>query len=264
MKKILRKLDKILFLGFFERKYRTYKVNRSVRFERGQLNYGFTLQYQKNHNSNINKLCDTYGSDKGEVNPSGNPYSWNSHNYADFYSLIFSLRRNDVRLVVECGLGTNNPNLISSMGVDGEPGASLRVWKDFFPNAQIIGCDIDNEILFEDERITSFHCDQTSQISIKKFCSNAKLDDDSVDIIIDDGLHNFFAGKCFFENMISSLRADGIYIIEDVTYSDMIKYKQYFTQLKHIYEARFVFLTSPLKVFGIDNNLICITKNEVQ
>ncbi len=34
----------------------------------------------------------------------------------------------------------------------------------------------------------------------------------------------------------------------------------YFNQLKHTYEARFEFLTSPLKDFGIDNNLVCITR----
>ena len=34
------------------------------------------------------------------------------------------------------------------MGIKGKPGASLRVWKDYFPNANIIGVDIDENILF--------------------------------------------------------------------------------------------------------------------
>ena len=37
----------------------------------------------------------------------------------------------------ECGLGTNNPNLKSNMTENGIPGASLRVWRDYFFNAKI-------------------------------------------------------------------------------------------------------------------------------
>ena len=42
-----------------------------------------------------------------------------------------------MKLVFECGLGTNNPDLQGNMTVDGMPGASLRVWRDYFKNAQI-------------------------------------------------------------------------------------------------------------------------------
>jgi hypothetical protein len=133
------------------------------------------------------------------------------------------------------------------------------VWRDYFPTAHIIGCDIDGDILFKEERISTFQCDQTSDKSIQKFIRGARLSKESVDIIIDDGLHQFHAGKCFFENMISRLRADGIYIIEDVHYLDIVRYKEYFAGLEDLYEARFVFLKSPNK-FSDDNNIVCITK----
>ena len=48
-----------------------------------------------------------------------------------------------MQLLIECGLGTNNINFKSSMGINGKPGASLRMWRDFFPSARIIGVDID-------------------------------------------------------------------------------------------------------------------------
>ena len=114
-------------------------------------------------------LADKYGSDKGEVLPESNPYRWPSHSYADFYGLVFGIRRNDIKNVIECGLGTNNPNLKSSMGIDGKPGASLRMWRDFFPSANVIGCDIDKEVLFSEDRINTYFCDQTSSESINNF-----------------------------------------------------------------------------------------------
>ena len=64
----------------------------------------------------------------------------------------------------------------------------------------------------------------------------------------------------FFEKLISKLRTDGIYIIEDVSHSDMIKYKKYFSKLEHLYETRFVYLSSPIRLYGDNNNLISITK----
>ena len=39
---------------------------------------------------------------------------------------------------------------------------------------------------------------------------------DGFDIIIDDGLHEFHANKCFFENSIEKLNPGGFYIIEDI------------------------------------------------
>ena len=36
------------------------------------------------------------------------------------------------------------------------------------------------------------------------------------DVIVDDGLHQFHANVCFFENSIHKLKDDGIFIIEDV------------------------------------------------
>ncbi|MCF1426564.1 MAG: hypothetical protein LPD71_01575 [Shewanella sp.] len=260
LKKIIIKIDRLLFFGFFIRRYSSFRANKKIDFKSEIFDYGFAVQYKKYDESPINNLCNTYGSDKGGVSSNSNPYDWPSHNYADFYDLIFGLRRYDVRSVVECGLGTNNPNLKSSMGVNGKPGASLRIWRDYFPNSSVIGCDIDGDILFSEDRIKTFQCDQTSSNSIKKFLSAAELVEDSVDIIIDDGLHEFFAGKCFFENMITSLRSDGIYIIEDVNLTDMVKYKEYFSKLDKMYEARFVYLKSPLRHFGDDNNLICVTK----
>lgn len=261
IKKIVSKLDRTFLGGTIARHYALFIAKKSVRYKSDYFNYGFDIQYQKSKDSLLNNLSDTYGSDKGEVSPDLNPYTWPSHNYADFYSLAFGLRRNNVKRVIECGLGTNNPTSKSSMGINGKPGASLRMWRDYFPNANIVGCDIDSDILFSEERIKTFYCDQTSKDSVNTFLNNAQIVKGSVDIIIDDGLHEYYAGICFFENMIGSLHSDGMFIIEDVKHTDIIKYKTYFYENSAKFETRFIYFKSPFrKRDGDDNNIICITR----
>jgi len=109
----------------------------------------------------IAELCDSYGSDKGtatcdNIFASG----WQYHDYASIYEMFFSSMRFEIKSILEVGIGTNDPEIPSSMGVTGSPGASLRVWKDYFPDAEVVGIDIDDIILFKEERITTFQCDQ--------------------------------------------------------------------------------------------------------
>ena len=264
LKKFIYKIDKIIFFGIIGRIYIPLKIKKLINFKSNKFNYGYLVQYKKFNDSQINTLSEIYGSDKGGVSNSSNPYGWYSHNYADFYSLIFALKKREVKLLVECGIGTNNTSIESSMGINGKPGASLRLWREYFPNAKIIGCDIDKDILFEDERIKTYHCDQTSKSSIESFMKKTELSEKSVDIIIDDGLHEYYAGICFFENTIKYLQSDGIYLIEDITHIDMTKYKEYFLKFDKEYEARFIYMKSPKwnKYKFSDNNLICITKKK--
>jgi hypothetical protein len=192
-------------------------------FERHYVTY-----YRKSKTSLLNSLCDRYGSDKGEIKTGGHPYPWRSHSYADFYERQFGMQRKYMRNVFECGLGTNNPALESTMGAEGRPGASLRIWRDYFPSANIYGADIDKEILFEEERISTFFCDQTDPVSIGRLWSN--MPGIEFEIMIDDGLHTFDAGRCLFENSFHKLTDNGIYIIEDVKRDDLEKFQIYLTQ----------------------------------
>lgn len=69
------------------------------------------------------------------------------HNYHILYSFILnSLGKDEALNVLEIGLGTNNGSLVSSMGVNGSPGASIRAFKEYLPNSNIYGADIDKEI----------------------------------------------------------------------------------------------------------------------
>lgn len=214
IKKILKKilpnfLSKIIIL-FFNKK--NSLKNKKI-LESTPANFKST-NYYSNYNI-LSELCEKYGSDKGFVNQdSYKTYNWRPHSYTTFYDSIFSLSRDNIKRVFELGVGTNNVNFKSNMTENGKPGASLRVWRDYFINADIYGADIDKDILFKEERIKTFHVDQLDQNSIKKMWNNIQTE--QFDIIIDDGLHELDASLNFFFNSFCKLRKNGIYIIEDV------------------------------------------------
>lgn len=257
MEKLILGINKYLFGRFFRKKYPAFRLVVLQSSIRSSNSYKFDIFYQKNMSSELSTLCDFYGSDKGELASDQNPYEWLSHTYTDFYEMIFGQFRERVKNVLECGIGTNNPNLPSSMGVNGKPGASLRVWRDYFPNANVVGIDIDSDILFSEERIVTFQVDQTSPSSIRNFLSD--IGDRNFDIILDDGLHEYYAGICLFENTIDQLSVDGVYIIEDITESDLLKYVDYFSEHYESYYTRFVNLHRPGLPLG-DNSVLMITR----
>jgi methylase of polypeptide subunit release factors len=150
----------------------------------------------------------------------------------DIYSLLFGNIRYKVKNVFECGLGSADERIVSNMSATGSPGASLRIWKDYFPNALIWGADIDKKALFEEDRIKTGFIDQLSPTLIKEFFQ--KVGGQKFDIIIDDGLHTYEAGLTLFENAIDNLASDGIYIIEDISNEAMEKFSDYFHKTKFV------------------------------
>ena len=218
------------------------------------------LAFQNSATSLLNHLCDKYGSDKGEAQEIVQPYTWPSHTYTEIYQLIFQLSRHSIKNVLECGIGTNNPALESTMGVRGRPGASLRVWKDYFPTANIVGIDIDETILIEEERIKTFKVDQCDVDMINSFVEHEQIRDIKFDVIIDDGLHTFVAGKTLFEGLQKVLSDEGIYVIEDVTPEDYSLFVEYFSAQKEFFQVRFLDLYRPKTRIDC-NRLIIINKN---
>jgi hypothetical protein len=172
----------------------------------------------------LKDLMLKYGSDK----------FGSHHNYTVLYESEFKDIKDEVKNFLEVGLGTNNPNIPSSMGVDGKPGASLRAWRDYFVNANIYGLDIDKDILFEEDRIKTFYCDQTSKNDIDNFLNSENIKNLEFDIIIDDGLHNYDANYFFLINSFHKLKAGGIYVVEDLIYQDAINFKNNKQKLKDI------------------------------
>ncbi len=207
------------------------------------------IRYRKDITSLLSSLCDKYGSDKGSADLSVGPYHWPSHTYADYYSVLFAHARDSICNVFECGIGN------SKMGEQYKPGASLRVWRDYFPHAKVVGADIVEENLFTDDRINTYYVDQTDPGSVRKLWD--LVDVESFDLMIDDGLHTYEAGICFFENSIQKLSEEGIYVIEDVMPENLVKFGNYFADKR--YKVELVSLSTPTAL-KVDNNLVVIRK----
>jgi hypothetical protein len=193
------------------------------------------------------KLCRIMtdaGSDKGA----------DKHNYAAVYEELFCGR--DITRLFEVGLGTNYLDVPSNMGADGRPGASLRGWREFFPDADIFGADIDRRILFSEPSIETFYVDQRSPRAISDMWTEIGLHD--FDVIIDDGLHEFEANRMFFEHSIRHLKKDGLFIIEDIlcTRSNIEAFEAFLRQTGH----EFALLVLPHPTNGTDNCLAIVQK----
>jgi hypothetical protein len=217
-----------------------------------------TFVFYQDTDPSLAKLSEFYGSDKGNLEKYNNPYPWASHNYTDFYSRLFKDRRSTVKKVFECGIGTNNESMASNMTRNGRPGASLRMWRDYFPNAIIYGADIDRDILFSEERIFTGYMDQTNSNSIFNFWRLVSVSD--FDLMIDDGLHTFEAGSTLFSNSIEKLGDQGTYIIEDVNIDDLKKYYE-FLKSYNLYVEYVVLTRKDIPIN--DNILICIRKKVI-
>jgi hypothetical protein len=215
-----------------------------------------TVYYTPDRSNELAIFFQKYGSDKGAVTLSGHPYPWPPHTYSDLYHGMWNLKRDNVLKVFECGIGTNSVDIPSSMGANGVPGASLYAWRDYFPNAQIYGADIDRKILFTADRIKTFWVDQLSEESITSLWAEVREKD--FDIILDDGLHTFEAGSNLFANSIHALDDDGVYVIEDISSSDLVLYADFFK--KQSYFVEFYLMTAEYKTN--DNNLITVRKRK--
>ena len=213
-----------------------------------------------NSGNELGKILAHFGSDKST-----------RHNYdAIYYQLFKDLREEKQLNVFELGLGTNNVDVPSNMGPNGKPGASLRAWSIWFPFGKVYGADVDWRVLFNENATTgrssiqTFYCDQRNPEIIKNMWEMIKNDGGSsnkkMNIIIDDGLHEFDANVCFFENSIDILADGGVYIIEDVIDHSLPKWNEKIeNEWKQKYPSkRFKIITLPHPYFNVDNTLIII------
>lgn len=152
--------------------------------------------------ANLTELMNKYGSDKGTY-----------HRYTDVYESVLKKRRHKIEMVLEIGIGTNNPELLSSMGKTGIPGASLRAWRDYFPNAKIIGLDIDRNIQFSEKSIAT---DYVNQLKPATFKPITKLLLNSIDLVVIDGLHTPRADFNSLVELLPFTSDEGDFFIEDV------------------------------------------------
>jgi SAM-dependent methyltransferase len=163
----------------------------------------FPTQAYSDEVAELAALFNRYGSDKSTA-----------HDYHVVYASLLGSRRNEPLRLFEVGLGTYNRDTLSHMGRTGKPGASLRAFRDFLPNAQMFGADIDKSILFNEDRIRTYYVDQTRPDSFDELY--ADLSDDKFDLVIDDGLHAPNANIATMLFALKILRPSGYFIVEDI------------------------------------------------
>lgn len=255
-KNFLIRIDFKLFQSLLIKIYRQYHYKK---FFASKIQYRIEINYNKQVNY-LDTLAAKYGTNKGGYGQvlRGSEY-FTSLTYTYYYDLLFRDIRHSIKKVFECGIGTNNINLPSNMGENGKPGASLLMWKDYFPNADIYGADIDRSILFSENRLKTYFIDQSKADSVVDFWHT--VGETEFDLIIDDGLHRFEAGRTLFLNSIEKLAKSGVYIIEDVTHDNLIKYFRFFSDGK--YTVNYIKFYSPQTKPGQDsnNNIIEIRKS---
>ena len=149
----------------------------------------------------LGELFEYYGSDKSVT-----------HDYHKLYGEILS-NFDSIEKIFEIGLGTNNLDVVSSMGRKGKPGASLRAFRDACNSAQIIGADFDKRILFSEERINCFFVDQTDLNTFNQLTDKIG---DNYDLMIDDGLHAPNANLHSLKFFLNKIKIGGYAVIEDI------------------------------------------------
>jgi hypothetical protein len=195
------------------------------------------------------RIMNGFGSDKGR----------GRHNYALLYSSLLSEVRDRPLNLFELGIGTNNIRLKSNMGRSGRPGASLYGWHQFLPNARIYAADIDRDILFQDDHIQCYYCDQTSASSVNALWSRPELNGIEFDLIIDDGLHEFEANRVFLERSYTRLGRGGLMIVEDILGRDRDRWIEYVSRW-NVADTSLAFVELPHAYNFVSNNIACIER----
>ena len=141
----------------------------------------------------LTQLARKHGTDK-----------WGTHRYTPHYQASLKHLRHDHFTLLEIGVGGF---INTSRG-----GESLRMWKEFFPNATIVGLDIVDKTEFAEERIHIYQGDQSDP----EFLKDVVARHPDLKVVVDDGSHVPAHVRASFEILFPMLPDDGIYCMEDL------------------------------------------------
>ena len=182
------------------------------------------------------KLLNMYKSDKSST-----------HGYEYIYQPVFDqvLSESSSLKISEIGLGTNNIEFLSNMGVWGKPGASCRAFRDFDQRITVHGGDIDRRVLFEEDRISTDFVDQLNISSLVSFLSA-----DQFDVLIDDGLHVPRANFNFLSAALSCFRKLPCDALKWIVVEDVVDT----CENRDFWSAALLLLPSPLRYWIVKTN----------
>jgi len=151
----------------------------------------------------LNDIMKFYGTDKME----------SDHNYVFVYQGILRGKENDNLKILEIGI--YRPQQHEQIREVGRrlPGASLRTWYDYLPNAEIYGIDLGEFKDVDNDRIKTFVCNQESKEQLTNLISKTGS---NFNIIIDDGGHTMKQHQISISVLFKHLKSGGVYVIEDL------------------------------------------------
>lgn len=140
-----------------------------------------------------------------------------AHSYIEVYNNLFKDISDRTLAVLEIGIFA---------------GHSIKMWKEYFFNSKIYGCDIHDKryLNLEDERTKIIAGDATKSETFK--------DIEFLDIVIDDGSHILNHQIQSFKILNDKLNNGGIYVIEDVLPHHIDKIQQEFDNCFEVIDMR--------------------------
>jgi len=140
----------------------------------------------------LGRLASKYNTDKGY-----------KHHYTKIYASYFSgLRDMDINLL--------------EIGID--KGASIRMWLDYFINANVYGIDIGVNDKIKNINTKRFFPTEGNQSDIDVLGRVVESCQSGFDIIIDDASHRSIDQSKSLAFLFRHLKPGGVYVIEDLNY----------------------------------------------
>lgn len=122
------------------------------------------------------------------------------HNYCPAYETLLGPRRGSIKKLLEVGILR---------------GASLRMWRDWLPNAWVYGIDYDPEAVASvkrEPRITAFLGNELDANQLQRIIEAIGPD---IDVVIDDARHDSPSQITCCRAIMPLLNPDAVYVIED-------------------------------------------------
>jgi hypothetical protein len=161
----------------------------------------------------LTSLADRNGTDKGAAR--------GGHQYTRVYGELFERLRNRPLRLLEIGLmgigrgGWDDDSLRDSGRPRGRDAPSLRMWAQYFPNAEIFGFDFNDFSDVTVERCRIFQGDASKPADLLGALNSIG---GNLDTIIDDASHSSDHQQIALATLFPALAPGGIYIIEDLFY----------------------------------------------
>jgi hypothetical protein len=158
----------------------------------------------------LTRLANQYGSDKGNL--------WHGrHRYAEIYHRLLAAKQLEPITLLEIGL--LHPFDTTALPTRAP---SLQMWRDYFPNARLVGFDINDFRRVAMKGCTIYRGDMGERSDLTAMANDVA---GQFDIIIDDGSHASHHQQIALATLFPCLRSGGAYFIEDLNWvpSDLEK-----------------------------------------